>query len=200
LHRNTSQPRGDIDGQHASHPDGSKAGSSRGNDPQRRKKPREDWDDGDNTLPTRKDNSRNRPNRNGRDVSRNSESRPHNSGDSTDQYKIKPRGSHRKMIIGDSDSDSEPHPKRRLRRADDLGDATTNTQSDQSPPKAAQSKGVHPATNGGGVREDGSSKQRSLEKKMRQGKLVESKTSPATKSPSGSTWCSEQAESPRSSS
>jgi hypothetical protein len=40
------------------------------------------------------------------------------------------------MIIGDSDSDSEPHPKRRLRRADgnDLGDATTNTQSDQSPP------------------------------------------------------------------
>jgi hypothetical protein len=41
---------------------------------------------------------------------------------------------------------------------------------------------VHPATNGGGVREDGSSKQRSLEKKMRQGKLVESKTSPATPS------------------
>lgn len=32
LHRNTSQPRGDTDGQHASRHDGSKARSSHGND------------------------------------------------------------------------------------------------------------------------------------------------------------------------
>jgi len=80
--------------------------------------------------------------------------------------------------MDDSDSDSEPHPKRKLcPSGSDRAEVTTNVQSDQSPPKAAHGKRSYSAADSGGAREDMPSKQRSPKKMRQDDKHVESKTS-----------------------
>ena len=166
--RNASQSRNDHNGQHAPRQDSTKTRGNRdGRDLQRREH--------HNIEAPCQNDSRSRVNRNGRNISRKSEPKPH---DTTDQYKIEPRVPRRRVFMDDSDSDSEPHPKRKLRPSgSDYMEVKASAPSDQSPPKVTQDKRLYSAADSGGAREDMSSKQRSPKKMRQDDKLVESKTS-----------------------
>jgi len=71
------------------------------------------------------------------------------------------------VIRSNSDSDSEPHPKRKLHPSgSDCMEVMANVQLDQSPLKVAQGKRLYSVVDNYGACEDMSSKQRSP-KKMR---------------------------------